>query len=161
VKTNDSPLKRFLFDCGTREAEPSTGLAVLRVATGLMMLLGHGIPKIHKFAELKAHWHVPEFFPLCYMSPQLSLVATLCAEVLAALLLVLGLMTRPAAFVLCFTMVVAAFEVNAASPWFSLPASGKELAVLYLIPALVLLLTGAGAWSLDASLYREPKRRRW
>lgn len=161
MKTTESPLKRFLFDCGTREAEPSTGLALLRVAIGLMMMLGHGIPKIHKFAELKAHWHVPNFFPFYYMSPQLSLVATLGAEVLAALLLVLGLLTRPAAFVLCFTMVVAAFEVNAANPWFTLPPNGKELAILYLIPALVLLLTGAGAWSLDASLYREPKRRRW
>ncbi|MEI7908176.1 MAG: DoxX family protein [Verrucomicrobiota bacterium] len=161
MKTTDSPLKRFLFDCGTREAEASTGLAVLRIASGLMMLAGHGLPKLQNFASLKATWHVPDFFPLYFMSPQVSLVATLCAEVVAALLLVLGLMTRPAAFALCFTMVVAAFEVNTASAWFTLPASGKELAVLYLIPGLVLLLTGAGAWSLDASLYREPKRRRW
>lgn len=161
MKTTDSPVKRFLFDCGTREAEPSSGLALLRVATGLMMLLGHGLPKLHNFAKLKDTWHVPDFFPLYFLSPQLSLVATLGAEVLAAGLLVLGLLTRPAAFVLCFTMVVAAFEVNAASAWFSMPASGKELAVLYLIPGLVLLLSGAGVWSLDAALYREPKRRRW
>ena len=161
MKTTDTPLKRFLFDCGTREAEASTGLALLRVASGLMMLLGHGIPKLHNFAILKDAWHVPDFFPFYFMSPQLSLVATLCAEVLAAGLLVLGLLTRPAAFLLCFTMVVAAFEVNAASAWFTLPASGKELAVLYLIPGLVMLLCGAGSWSLDALIYREPKRRRW
>ncbi len=161
MKTTDSPIKRFLFDCGSRDADTALGLALLRVAIGLMMMFGHGSAKIHDFARLKGSWHVPDFFPLYFMSPQLSLVATVCAEVLAALLLVLGLMTRPAAFVLCFTMVVAAFEVNGASPWFTLPANGKELAILYLIPGLVLLLTGAGAWSLDATLYREPKRRRW
>ena len=161
MKTNDSPIRRFLFDCGTRDADTSLGLLVLRVTAGLMMMLGHGIPKLQQFAKLKDHWHVPDFFPLCYLSPQLSLVATLCAEVLAAVLLVLGLMTRPAAFLLSFTMVVAAFEVNRASAWFTLPPGGKELAILYLIPGVVLLLTGAGAWSLDAMLYREPKRRRW
>ena len=127
MKTTDSPLKRFLFDCGTRETEASIGLALLRVASGLMMLLGHGLPKLHNFAKLKGEWHVPDFFPFYFMSPQLSLVATLCAEVLAAGLLVLGLMTRPAAFLLCFTMVVAAFEVNAAAALFTLPPSGKEL----------------------------------
>ncbi len=161
MKTTDSPLKRFLFDCGTRETEASIGLALLRVASGLMMLLGHGLPKLHNFAKLKGEWHVPDFFPFYFMSPQLSLVATLCAEVLAAGLLVLGLMTRPAAFLLCFTMVVAAFEVNAAADLFTLPPSGKELALLYLFPGLVLLLSGAGGWSLDALIHREVKRRRW
>ncbi|MEI6655644.1 MAG: DoxX family protein [Verrucomicrobiota bacterium] len=154
-------MKRFFFDCGTRDTDTAVGLLVLRVTTGMMMMLGHGIPKLQGFAKLKGTWHVPDFFPLYWMSPQLSLVATLCAEVLAAFLLVVGLMTRPAAFVLCFTMVVAAFEVNGASAWFTLPPNGKELALLYLIPCLALLLTGAGAWSLDASLYRESKRRRW
>jgi len=154
-------MKRFFFGCGSRDADTAAGLLVLRVTLGLMMMVGHGIPKLHSFAKLKGNWQVPDFFPLYFMSPQLSLVATVCAEVLAALLLVLGLLTRPAAFVLCFTMVVAAFDINSASAWFTLPPNGKELAILYLIPGLVLLLTGAGAWSLDANLYRETKRRRW
>ena len=161
MKTNNFPIRRFFFDCGTRDPDASYGLLMLRVATGLMMLFGHGIPKLQNFAKLKANWHVPDFFPLYFMSPQLSLVATLCAEVLGALLLVLGLGTRPAAFLFCFTMVVAGFEVNSASAWFTMPPNGKELAILYLIPGLVILLTGAGAWSLDAGLYRETKRRRW
>jgi hypothetical protein len=32
---------------------------------------------------------------------------------------------------------------------------------MYLIPAIVIIFTGAGSWSLDATLYRESKRRRW
>ena len=161
MKTKDFFMKRFLFDCGTRDVDASHGLLLLRVATGLMMLIGHGIPKLLTFTSLKASWHVPEFFPFYFMPPQLSLVATLCAEVLASVLLVLGLTTRPAAFLFCFTLVVAAFEVNGASAWFTMPPNGKELAILYLVPGLVILLTGAGAWSLDAGLYRETKRRRW
>lgn len=161
MNQNNSWLKPFLFNCGTREADVSYGLLLLRVATGLMMLIGHGIPKIQHYVKLKGTWHVVDLFPFYFMSPQLSLLATLAAEVLAALLLLLGLMTRPAAFLLCFAMVVAAFEVNAGSVWFTQPPNGKELAILYLIPGLVLLLTGAGVWSLDANLYREPKRRRW
>ncbi len=158
---NESFLKRFFFDCGTRDAGAAGGLLFLRVATGLMMLIGHGLPKLHAFATLKGTWFVPDFFPLYFMSPPVSLMATIGAEVVAAALIVLGLMTRPAAFVFCFAMVVAAFDVCGGAVWFDQPATGKELAVLYLIPGLMILLTGAGAWSLDAGLFRENKRRRW
>jgi putative oxidoreductase len=154
-------LKRFLFDCGTRDQGAALGLFWLRASIGLMMLIGHGLPKIENFAKLKASWYVPDFFPFYFMSPQVSLIATIGAEVVASALLVLGLMTRPAAFVFCFAMVIAGFAVNGGAVWFDLPATGKELAVLYLIPGIMILLTGAGAWSLDAGLYREGKRRRY
>lgn len=158
---NEPYLKRFLFDCGTRDQGAAPGLLWLRVAVGLMMLIGHGLPKIKDYANLKQAWHVPDLFPLYFMSPQVSLLATIGAEAVAAVLLMLGLMTRPAAFVFCFAMVVAAFDVCGGAPWFAQPATGKELAVLYLIPGLMILLTGAGAWSLDAGIFRESKRRRW
>ena len=157
----ESPLKRFLLDCGTRDAVAAPGLFVLRVATGLMMLIGHGLPHLRDFADLKNTWYVPNFFPFYFMTPPISLIATIGAEVGAAALLIAGLLTRPAAFVFCFAMVVAGFDVCGGAPWFAQPATGKELAVLYLIPGMVLLLTGAGGWSLDAVLLREAKRRRW
>ena len=37
----------------------------------------------------------------------------------------------------------------------------KEPALLYLIPLIAIIFSGAGAYSLDAGLYREGKRRRW
>jgi putative oxidoreductase len=86
------------------------------------------------------------------------------AEVVAALLIIVGLATRPAAFVLGMTMVVAAFDFHGSSPWFVKPPTvydAKELALLYLIPMIALILTGGGAYSLDAGLYRDSKRRRW
>ena len=157
-------MKKLLFDCGTRDATAAPALFVLRLLIGMMMLAGHGIGKIQGFEARKDLFYVPDFFPLKYMSPQISLLAAIFAEVACPLLLILGLATRPAAFVLGFAMVVAAFGFHAASPWFVSPPSvmeAKELALLYLIPMLVLILSGAGAWSLDAAILKEGRRRRW
>jgi putative oxidoreductase len=156
-------MKRILFDCGTRDATASFGLLFLRVSTGLMMLIGHGVPKLQAWSERKDGFYVPDFAPFKWMSPPVSLAATLLAEVVAAGLIVLGLATRPAAFVLGFAMVVAAFGVNAQSPLFYAPPHAliaKEPALLYLFPLVAILLAGAGAFSFDASLVKE-RRRRW
>lgn len=157
-------IKKLLFDCGTRDAVASPALLALRVLTGMMMLAGHGIAKIQDFAARKDLFYVPDFFPLHYLTPQLSLMAAIFAEVGCALLVILGLATRPAAFVLGFTMVVAAFGFHAGAPWFVSPPTiveAKELALLYLIPLIALILAGGGAWSLDALIHKEGRRRRW
>ena len=156
-------MKKFFFDCGTRDATASFGILALRVMIGLMMLVGHGIPKLQNFATLKNGFYVPDFFPLKYLSPPVSLMACISAELGASLLIILGLATRPAAFLLGFSMVVAAFGVLGAAPWFMGPSAplAKEPALLYLIPMIVIILSGAGAFSLDAGIYKEGKRRRW
>jgi putative oxidoreductase len=153
-------MKKFLFDCGTHDPIASSGLVVLRVGIGLMMLIGHGIGKITDYQKLAENWPVPDFWPLSYMSKPISLMATIGAEVGAAGLLVLGLMTRPAAFVLGFAMCVAAFQVHGIHPFFSKGGPSKEMAVLYLIPCFVLILSGAGQWSLDAMFSHDKRRRR-
>lgn len=155
-------MKKFLFDCGTRDASTSLGLFVLRVGTGLLMFFGHGLGKIQSFAEKKEGFPVPDFFPLKYMSPPISLMATIGAEVGCAALLVLGLATRPAAFVLAFTMTVAAFNIQASGPWFISGGPGaKELALLFLIPSVALLLSGAGKFSVDAAILNNDRRKNW
>lgn len=153
-------MKKFLFDCGTRETATSLSLLFLRVTVGLMMLIGHGLPKIKSFAEKKDGFPVPDFFPLSLMSPPVSMIATIGAEVVAAGLLALGLLTRPAAFVLAFTMVVAAFAIHAEHDLFGPPPS-KELAVMFLLPCVALLLSGAGGYSIDAAIYKEKRRKGW
>lgn len=154
-------MKRFLFDSGTHDPLASAGLLVLRAGFGLMMLIGHGWPKIEKFGieEVKNGWVVPDLLPFSLMSPPVSMMATIGAEVGAAALLVLGLATRPAAFVLGFAMLVAAFQVHGADPFFMAGGGSKEPAILYLIPCLALIVSGAGLWSLDAVVYKEKKRR--
>jgi putative oxidoreductase len=157
-------MKRFLFDCGTRDATASLGLLVLRLSAGLMMFIGHGLPKIRAFGVLKEKFYVPDFFPLSLMSSQVSLLATITAEAVAALLIVLGLATRPSAFVLGFTMVVAAFGVHQSAPWFIKPPDvlvAKELALMYLVPMLALIVAGSGLYSVDARVRTDTRRRRW
>lgn len=151
-------MMKGLFDCGPRDSLASLGLLLLRVMTGLMLAIGHGWPKAAGFAMLKDEWFVPAH--LAFLSPPVSLVLTIAAELVAALLLVFGMATRPAAAVLVFTMAVAAFGVHGSAPWFTGPGVevAKEPALLYLIPCLVLLVTGGGGKSIDA-LISKPKRR--
>lgn len=155
-------MKKILFDCGTRDTTASLGILALRMMTGLMMLIGHGLPKIQGYSMLKDKFEL-KVFPFQYFAPSLNLILCIAAEVGAAALIVIGLCTRPAAFVLGFTMVVAAFGVHGADPWFmaqGVPAA-KEPALLYLIPMIAIILTGGGSFSLDAAIYKEGKRRRW
>jgi putative oxidoreductase len=152
-------MKKFFFDCGTRDAVASGGFLVLRVCIGLMMLVGHGWPKIGMFEEKKDGWAVPNLPLLSLMSPPVSMMMTIFAEVGCAALLVLGLMTRPAAFVFCFAMLVAAFQVHADAPFFMGEGASKEPALLYAIPCIALIISGAGRWSADALIYKEKKRR--
>lgn len=152
-------MKRFLFDCGTRDGFGSAGLLVLRAGTGLMMLFGHGLAKLQGFQEKKDGFPVPGVWPLSEMSHPVSLAATVFAEVGCAGLLVLGLATRPAAFVLGLTMLVAAFDIHGADPFFLGGGAAKEPALLYLVPCLALVLSGAGTVSLDRAIYREKKKR--
>jgi len=156
-------MKKFFFDCGTRDATASLGILFLRIGIGLMIMIGHGIPKLQAFADKKDKFPVPDFFPLKYMSPPFSLMATIGAEVGCAALIILGLATRPAAFILAFTMVVAAFNIHVSDPWFLGPGvqEAKEPALLYLIPAIAILLAGAGSYSLDAAVLKEGRRRKW
>lgn len=155
-------MRKFFFDCGTRDATASLGIFALRVMIGLMMLIGHGIPKIGNFANHKDFFYVPDFLPVKMAS--VSMMTCIGAEVVATTLLILGFATRPAAFILGLCMVVAAFGAFGGAPWFQKSATlvdTKEVYILYLIPMISIILAGAGGYSLDALLYKESKRRRW
>jgi putative oxidoreductase len=155
-------MKKILFDCGTRDTTASIGILALRLMIGLMMLIGHGLPKIQSYSMLKDKFEL-KVYPFQHFASSINLIMCIAAEVGAAALIAIGLCTRPAAFVLGFTMVVAAFGVHGADPWFmaqGVPAA-KEPALLYLIPMIAIILTGGGAFSLDAAIYKEGKRRRW
>jgi putative oxidoreductase len=155
-------MKKIFFDCGTRDVTASLGLLVLRLSFGLMMLIGHGIPKLQTFATQKDKFFVTSLWPFSHFSQPVSLMATIGAELVCSIFIVLGLSTRFAAFILGFAMVVAAFDFAGSAPWFMTgPGLAKEPALLYLIPMLVLIITGAGATSFDAVICKDTKRRRW
>ena len=155
-------MKKFFFDCGTRDATASLGLLALRVMVGLMMLIGHGIPKIQNYGSLKKFFYVPDFLPLSWAPA--CLITCIIAEVVGSAFVIIGFATRPAAFVVGYCMVVAAFSKLGATPWFVKSATlieTKELSIMYLIPMVAIILAGAGGYSLDAALCKDSKRRRW
>ncbi len=127
---------------GGADAVADAGLLVLRLMAGLTLAFAHGLGKIPPspgFVEATAALG----FPL----PSLFAWAAGLAEFAGGLCLAVGLLTRPAAFFVLFTMGVAFFLQHGADPF-----SAKELAFLYGAVALGLLLTGAGRFSLDARL---------
>jgi putative oxidoreductase len=72
-------------------------------------------------------------------------------EVLGGVLILIGLFTRPVAFVLCGFMAAAYFMGHAVQGNVLLPMLNQgELAVLYCFVFLYLVFAGAGAWSVDA-----------
>jgi putative oxidoreductase len=116
-------------------------LAVLRLVAAFLYLQ-HGTAKLFHAP------HVADFDSL----PALSLVGFAgMLEIVGSLLLLLGLFTRPVAFILSGEMAVAYFMEHAPHGHFFSPALNRgEEAVLYCFIFLFLSVAGAGAWSIDA-----------
>lgn len=73
------------------------------------------------------------------------------AEFFGGLALIVGLLTRPTAAVLAFTMLVAIFSVHIDKGLF-MSNNGYEYALALLAASVSLLFSGAGRLSLDAAL---------
>jgi putative oxidoreductase len=115
-----------------------------------MMGFGHGMSKV---------WGPGRFGPpsqlvegvdhLGFPFPVLFAWCAALTEFLGALLLAAGLLTRPAALALSFNMFVAAFMAHRSDPFFAMQGPSKEPALLYLLPFLLFVFTGAGRFSAD------------
>ena len=142
-------LKAILFGgFETNSRAGDAAIAFTRVAFGGFMLVGHGLGKLNpdKFGGL-----VKTTAGLGFPLPTLFAGAAVAAETLFALQLAVGLITRVSASVLCFNMIVAAFIVHGAHPWFGASPRdpSKELALLYLVPFLMFAIIGGGRYSID------------
>lgn len=137
-------LNFFLFGKSTGEGTASLGLLILRVAAGVLMMT-HGWSKIQNFEGM-----VQSGFDPVGLGATLSVVMLIGAEFIAALFIVLGLLTRLSAVPLIVAMSVAAFVAHASDP-----LQVKELSLIYLTIFATLLITGAGKYSLDSLLFRK------
>ena len=135
-------MRAALFHPGGHSRAVSLGLLALRVAFGLMLALGHGWGKLVGFGAGAATFPDP-----LHIGPRWSMACTIGTEFFGSLLVAIGLATRWAALSVAFTMGVAGFLVQAGAPW-----GKRELACAYLVPFFVLVLTGAGRFSVDARL---------
>ena len=121
----------------------STVLGIMRIAVAYMFTL-HGTAKIFGIP------HSPAFDGLQIMS--LYGVAGIL-EIVGGILLLLGLFTRPVAFVLSGQMAVAYFMAHASEGRVLMPLlNGGESAVLFCFVFLYLFVAGGGAWALDNRL---------
>jgi len=126
-----------------RDHLDNLSLLILRLVLGLTMLLQHGWVKMQNYENIRLTF--PD--PLNLGNPQLSLIMALGAEVVCALLVAVGFLTRLAAIPLVVTMLVAFFLIHGDDPF-----AKKELAFLYLTGFVVLALRGAGKLSVDGML---------
>ena len=128
-------------------------LSVTRIMLGLL-LLEHGLSKLFDFPHQPNH----QPFNLLTLNPG----AQGLIELIGGALLVLGLFTRPVAFVLAGDMAAAYFIAHAPRGFFPL-LNGGELAIVYCFAFLYFWVAGAGLWGLDrlrapARISREPAR---
>ena len=106
------------------------GKLLLRVACSLL-LMTHGFSKLKKL-----------FSDDIRFSDPLS-IATI-GEFVIPLFIIVGYKTRIASFFPAFTMLIAAFVVH-----FEDPFGKKELAILYLLGFVLIMLFGPGKYSID------------
>jgi putative oxidoreductase len=120
-----------------------TILSIFRIITGLL-LFQYGVAKILKFPVIPYFADIP---PL--------ITAAGVIELVGGALLILGLFTRPVAFVLSGEMAFAyfmghMFKGGLAAPVFIPLLSGGNAAILFCFACLYLSCAGGGPWSLDA-----------
>ncbi|GAC1337476.1 MAG: DoxX family protein [Acetobacteraceae bacterium] len=118
-------------------------LSVVRIVVALIFL-EHGTQKLFGF-PVPAQNGGPALFSLIWVAGAL--------EFGGGLLLLLGLFTRPIAFLLSGQMAVAYWMAHAPRGPFPV-ANGGDAAILYCFLFLYLAVAGAGPWSLDERLRR-------
>lgn len=114
-------------------------LSLLRIITGLL-IIQHGMGKIIGWPVFPGYANVQPF----------SLIgAAGFIELIGGALLILGFLTRPAAFILAGEMAFAYFIGHFPKGFHPL-INGGTLAALYCFTCLYLSTAGAGPWSIDA-----------
>jgi putative oxidoreductase len=120
-------------------------LSVVRIVVGLLFL-EHGTAKYLGFPAMQ---RATETMSMSGVGGLLELIG--------GALIVVGLFTRPVAFLLCGEMAVAYFYAHFPRNFFPV-INGGDAAILYCFVFLYLMFAGAGPWSLDALLTRGRSR---
>lgn len=111
--------------------------ALLRIVAGLLFL-AHGVQKFFNF---------PVKFPMD-LNPMLQAAGAI--ELVAGGLIVLGLFTRPAAFLASGMSAVGYWVAHGSNGLYPI-ANGGETIALYCFLFLFIATRGAGIWSVDGA----------
>lgn len=130
-------------------------LLVARIGLGSLMLL-HGIEKLSGGVV----W-LEQLLALNGL-PAVLAYGVYLGEIVAPLLLIIGLWVRPAAFILLVNMFFAVMLVHA-NELFTLSPQGAwtvELQALYILGGVCLLIAGGGRFSIPCPICRLVHKRR-
>ncbi len=128
-----------LFHTETKEDYLNIIVLILRLSIAALMIM-HGLPKLTK---LLAGGEI-QFADPVGMGAAFSLCLAVFAEFFCSIFIGIGLGTRLASIPLIVTMIVAAFIIHGSDP-----IGKKELALLYLLIYLTLLVVGSRKFSVD------------
>jgi putative oxidoreductase len=132
---------------GIEQATIDAGLLMLRVVTGLVFFM-HGYQKLVDFGISNTQ---SAFDGMGARLPDLTAVIVTFVEIIGGAALVMGALTRVFAILLVIDMAAAFFIVHAGNGFF-VTEGGYELVTILGAAALSLVLTGPGAFSVDAVL---------
>ena len=127
-----------LMNAQLRPGTVNFGILFLRMTIGGMMLT-HGYGKFLRLLNGNLKFSDP-----LGIGSELSFVLVVLAEFFAAIGLIFGFWTRINAFLLSFTMFVAAFIRHGADPF-----SKQEKPLMFLVVFLFLMFVGGGKHSID------------
>src|SRR5262249_35056157 len=117
-------------------------LSILRIVAALLFL-EHGMSRLFGWPSPIPH---PSVFTMYWFAGAIELVGSI--------LVLLGLFTRPAAFIMSGEMAFAYFISHAPRGFFPILNRGDG-AILFCFIFLYLAFAGAGPWSLDAKWRRK------
>ena len=127
------------FDASAEKWRPHV-LSLLRIVAALLFL-EHGLQKFFGFPSA-----APPMTPLLYVQGVL--------ETLGGFLLLLGVYTRPVAFILAGDMAAAYFIAHFPRSFF--PAvNGGDAAVLFCFVFFFIFFAGGGPWSVDRAVLKQ------
>ena len=136
-------LKKLLFGGESGLSVPANlGLTLLRIFTGVSLMMAHGVGKIPPSDGL-----INRAGEMGFPVPIVFAWAAALSEFVGGAFLALGFLTRVSSFLIVCTMLTALIGVHRADPF-----QKQELAFLYFFIALAFMLKGAGDWSIDRYL---------
>ncbi|MFC6097999.1 DoxX family protein [Flavobacterium qiangtangense] len=137
-----------IFSTAQNKGLTNMMLFIVRATVSCFMLV-HGIGK---WQMLMSGADTSQFPDPLGVGHSTSLGLAVFAEVVCSGLLFIGFATRLVVVPLIFTMVIAVFVVHGSQGF-----QERELASLYLLIYLLLLITGSGKYSIDHFIYKKTK----
>ena len=131
-----------------------TAALALRIPVGIIFV-AHGAQKLFGWFGGYGLEGTGQFFGSIGLNPgYLMALLAGAAEFVGGLALILGVLVRPAAVVLAFTMLIAIFAVHFSKGFF-LDKGGYEYALALAAASLAMMFSGGGRLSVDRAISGE------